>query len=135
MADLGKLLEYNTSCAPDFVQHAGIAALQGGAELTARVVAELGQARDHLVQGLNSLPGLDVKAPDGAMYVFFRLPGASDSLALCVRLVREARLGLAPGSAFGDEGEGFVRWCYSGKRELLDEGVGRLSRFLEKESV
>ena len=38
------------------------------------------------MQGLNSLPGLDVKAPDGAMYVFFRLPGASDSLALCVRL-------------------------------------------------
>jgi aspartate/methionine/tyrosine aminotransferase len=135
MADLGKLLEYNTSCAPDFVQHAGIAALQGGAELTARVVAELGQAREHLVQGLNSLPGLDVKAPDGAMYVFFRLPGALDSLALCIRLVREARLGLAPGSAFGDEGEGFVRWCYSGKRALLDEGVRRLSSFLEKEPL
>src|ERR1700730_6235149 len=107
MADLGKLLEYNTSCAPDFIQHAGIVAVREGGDIAHRVVAELGHARNHLVQGLNTLAGLDVKAPDGAMYVFFRLPAATDSLALCTRLVREAGLGLAPGSAFGDEGEGF----------------------------
>jgi aspartate/methionine/tyrosine aminotransferase len=64
------------------------------------------------------------------MYVFFRLAGAQDSLAFCKRLVREARLGLAPGSAFGPEGEGFVRWCYACDVERLDEGVERLRIFL-----
>lgn len=64
------------------------------------------------------------------MYVFFRLAGAGDSLALCKQLVREARLGLAPGSAFGEEGEGFVRWCYACDPARLDEGVRRLRGFL-----
>jgi aspartate/methionine/tyrosine aminotransferase len=58
------------------------------------------------------------------------LPGAESSLALCKRLVREAHLGLAPGSAFGAEGEGFVRWCYACDPARLDAGVERLRRFL-----
>jgi aspartate/methionine/tyrosine aminotransferase len=69
------------------------------------------------------------------MYVFFRVPGAEDSLALCKQLVREARLGLAPGSAFGDEGEGFVRWCYACDTARLDAGVERLRAFLSRGST
>ena len=128
--DLGKLIEYNTSCAPAFVQEAGIVAVRDGDAFTRDLVLRLKGARDHLVQALSALPGVDVHAPEGAMYVFFRLAGASDSLALCKRLVREARLGLAPGSAFGDEGEGFVRWCYACDPARLDEGVRRLREFL-----
>jgi aspartate/methionine/tyrosine aminotransferase len=64
------------------------------------------------------------------MYLFFSLPGASSSLELCKSLVREAGLGLAPGSAFGPEGEGFVRWCYACDPARLDAGVERLRRFL-----
>ena len=79
---------------------------------------------------LSALPGVEAHAPDGAMYVFFRLAGAADSLSLCKQLVRDARLGLAPGSAFGDEGEGFVRWCYACDVARLDEGVRRLRAFL-----
>jgi len=60
------------------------------------------------------------------MYVFFRVEEASDSLAFCKRMVREARVGLAPGSAFGDEGEGFVRWCYACDPARIDEGVRRI---------
>ena len=47
------------------------------------------------------------------MYAFFRVEGMTDSLAFCKRLVREQGLGLAPGSAFGPEGEGYVRWCFA----------------------
>ncbi len=50
------------------------------------------------------------------MYAFFRVDGVRDSVAFCRRLVREAKLGLAPGSAFGPEGEGFVRWCFAAER-------------------
>jgi aspartate/methionine/tyrosine aminotransferase len=64
------------------------------------------------------------------MYAFFRVDGLSDSLAYCKRLVHEARLGLAPGSAFGPEGEGFVRWCFASDEARLAEGVGRLARFV-----
>jgi len=130
MEDLGKLVEYNTSCAPSFVQEAGVAAVRDGEAFTQDLVRRLRGARDHLVSALTALPGVDAHAPDGAMYVFFKLAGAKDSLGLCKQLVREAHLGLAPGSAFGDEGEGFVRWCYACDVERLDEGVRRLKGFL-----
>lgn len=130
MDDLGKLIEYNTSCAPSFVQEAGIVAVREGESFTQDLIRRLRTSRDHLVGALSGLPGVEAHAPDGAMYVFFRLAGATDSLALCKRLVREAHLGLAPGSAFGDEGEGFVRWCYACDVARLDEGLRRLRAFL-----
>ncbi|GAB2881427.1 pyridoxal phosphate-dependent aminotransferase [Paraburkholderia jirisanensis] len=131
MDDLGKLVEYNTSCAPAFVQQAGVAAVRHGEAFTQQLIGELKASRDHLVQALSTLPGVDVKAPPGAMYLFFALPGAAaGSLELCKALVREVGLGLAPGSAFGPEGEGFVRWCYACDPARLDEGVARLRRFI-----
>ena len=65
------------------------------------------------------------------MYAFFRVDGVRDSLALCKRLVAEAGLGLAPGIAFGPEGEGFVRWCFAASEERLADGVARLRRSLD----
>jgi aspartate/methionine/tyrosine aminotransferase len=130
MDDLGKLVEYNTSCAPSFVQQAGIAAVRDGEAFTQSLVADLRASRDHLVNALQSIPGVEVRAPEGAMYVFFALPGADRSLELCKSLVREVGLGLAPGSAFGAEGEGFVRWCYACDPVRLDRGVERLRAFL-----
>jgi len=135
MDDLSKLVEYNTSCAPAFVQLAGVAAVQQGEQLTRQLVADLKTSRDHLVQVLSALPGVDVKAPLGAMYLFFSLPGAAQSLALCKALVREVGLGLAPGSAFGPEGEGFVRWCYACDAARLDAGVARLQQFLAQHAA
>ncbi|HTR09571.1 MAG TPA: pyridoxal phosphate-dependent aminotransferase [Paraburkholderia sp.] len=129
--DLGKLVEYNTSCAPSFVQQAGIAAVEHGEPFTRALVADLRASRDHLAAALAKLPGVDVKVPRGAMYLFFRLQGAQNSLELCKALVRDAGLGLAPGSAFGPEGEGFVRWCYACNPARLDAGVERLAGYLE----
>ncbi|RQH07602.1 pyridoxal phosphate-dependent aminotransferase [Paraburkholderia dinghuensis] len=135
MDDLGKLVEYNTSCAPSFVQQAGIAAVEHGEPFTRALVADLRASRDHLAAALAQLPGVDVKAPPGAMYLFFRLPGAQESLSLCKALVRDAGLGLAPGSAFGREGEGFVRWCYACDPARLDRGVERLAGYLKARGV
>ncbi|SDC39996.1 pyridoxal phosphate-dependent aminotransferase [Paraburkholderia lycopersici] len=129
--DLGKLIEYNTSCAPSFVQQAGIAAVEHGEPFTRALVADLRASRDHLAAALAKLPGVDVKVPRGAMYLFFRLAGAQKSLELCKALVRDVGLGLAPGSAFGPQGEGFVRWCYACDPARLDAGVERLARYLE----
>jgi aspartate/methionine/tyrosine aminotransferase len=66
------------------------------------------------------------------MYAFFRVAGVRDSLAFCKQLVREVGLGLAPGSAFGPEGEGCVRWCFAASEARLRDGVERLQRGLQK---
>jgi aspartate/methionine/tyrosine aminotransferase len=130
MPDLGKLVEYNTSCSPVFVQRAGVVALREGEPTVAATRARLRRARDRLVAALRALPGVEVAPPAGAMYAFFRIDGVTDSLAFCRRLVQQAKLGLAPGRAFGPEGEGFVRWCFAASDERLDHGTARLAHFL-----
>ena len=132
MPDLGKLIEYNTSCSPAFVQHAGLAAISQGEPTVARTRERLRRARDFLVGELRKLPGIEVAPPAGAMYAFFRVDGLADSFAFCKRLVHEARLGLAPGSAFGSEGEGYVRWCFASDEARLADGVARLARALAR---
>jgi aspartate aminotransferase len=65
------------------------------------------------------------------MYAFLRLGARSaDSLTCAKALVTEAGLGLAPGIAFGPEGEGWLRWCFAASEDLLDEGVDRLAEWL-----
>lgn len=129
--DLAKLIEFNTSCAPPFVQRAGIVALQSGEPLIAETVARLRRARDLLATQLLALPDIEVAAPPGAMYQFFCIVGRSDdSLRFAKDLVAQAGLGLAPGIAFGPEGEGYLRWCFAARESLIEEGVRRLARFL-----
>ena len=128
---MGKLVEFNTSCTSVFAQRAGIAALQHADQITPRVVAHLQQCRDTLVPLLQALPGVEVASARGGMYAFFRLPGHGDSLTTAKRLVAEAGLGLAPGNAFGDEAQGWLRWCFASKDpQRLVQGVGRLKNWL-----
>ncbi|RYF69531.1 MAG: pyridoxal phosphate-dependent aminotransferase [Comamonadaceae bacterium] len=128
---MGKLVEFNTSCVSVFTQRAGLAALQHEAEITPRVAGHLRTCRDTLVPLLQALPGVTVAPAKGGMYAFFRLQGQPDSLALAQRLVAEAGLGLAPGVAFGDEAEGWLRWCFASQDTgRLVEGVGRLKKWL-----
>jgi aspartate/methionine/tyrosine aminotransferase len=79
---------------------------------------------------LNAIPRVQAATPMGAMYAFFRVDGMTDSLAFCKKLVVDASLGLAPGVAFGPEGEGFVRWCFASSEERLADGVERLAEAL-----
>lgn len=139
MGDLGKLLEYNTSCAPGFVQQAGLAALEGGEPVLRETVAHYRAARDFLYDRLTTSAmrdaGIVAPRPDAAMYLFFGVQGEPDSVALCKRLVAEAGLGLAPGSAFGPDGEGSVRWCFANRIARLADGVERLERFLARRAA
>ncbi len=131
-ADLEKLIEFNTSCVPEFVQRGATAALTDprGEEEVAALRHGLGEARARLLAGLAALEGVSVPAADGGMYAFFRIDGFDDSMALASALVRDVGLGLAPGVAFGAEGEGYLRWCFAAQPDRIDEGVRRLTRFL-----
>lgn len=128
---VGKLLEFNTSCAPVFVQRAALAAMDLQETITPAVVAHLKNCRDTLIPMLKELPGVKTSLAQGGMYAFLRIEGHDDSLVLAKRLVAEAGLGLAPGIAFAPESEGWLRWCFASKDiTRLEEGVRRLSRWL-----
>jgi aspartate/methionine/tyrosine aminotransferase len=121
---IGKLIEFNTSCASVFTQRAAVAAIEHTGEITPRVVAHLKQCRDTLVPLLAALPGVQVAPAKGGMYAFFRLEGFDDSLEVARRLVAEAGLGLAPGNAFAPEAQGWLRWCFASK-DPQRAGAGR----------
>lgn len=139
MQGLGKLIEYNTSCAPVFIQRAGVVAIEQGEEIIKRTQTRYTAARDFLCSRLSQPffreAGLIAPVPQGAMYVFFKIQGLSDSFALCKSLVTEAGLGLAPGSAFGTEGEGAIRWCFANTCENLELGCQRLEHFLRSKNT
>ncbi|MFD0666513.1 pyridoxal phosphate-dependent aminotransferase [Ramlibacter sp. MAHUQ-53] len=128
---MGKLIEFNTSCASTFTQRGAIAAVTRADEVTPRVVAHLKACRDTLVPLLQALPQVRVAPAPGGMYAFFQLQGHPDSLATAKRLVAEAGLGLAPGSAFAPEADGWLRWCFASKDlARLGQGVERLQGWL-----
>ncbi len=126
--EVAKLIEFNTSCAPVFVQKGGLAALAQAGESVPGLVSRLMACRDTLVPRLATLPGVTVALPRGGMYAFFRVDGENNSLAFAKRLVEHHGLGLAPGSAFGDEAEGWLRWCFAARDpSRLVQGVDRLA--------
>jgi aspartate/methionine/tyrosine aminotransferase len=128
---IGKLIEFNTSCAPVFVQRAGLAALHGASDFVPGLVERLRNCRDTLLPSLAAVPRVQVASPLGGMYAFFRVDGENDSLAFAKRLVAEVGLGLAPGAAFGAEGEGWLRWCFASRDvSRLVRGVERLESAL-----
>ena len=128
--ELGKLIEYNTSCAPDFVQAAGLVAVRDGERDVLALRRDLQETRDLMLARLGAMPGVSAIPPEGGMYVFFRIAGQDNSLDLAKRLIHEAALGLAPGAAFGPEGEGWLRWCIATAPTRLEQGLSRLETWL-----
>ena len=135
---IGKLIEFNTSCAPVFIQRAGLVAIERTSEITPRIVSHLKTCRDTLVPLLQAVPGVQVMPAKGGMYAFFRLQDQArfgDSFETAKRLVVEAGLGLAPGNAFmvnpASEAQGWLRWCFASQDiARLGQGVERLERWL-----
>ena len=131
MEAIGKLIEFNTSCAPVFVQQGGLAGLGQADRFIPALVERMRVCRDTLLPRLAALPGVTVATPQGGMYAFFRVEGQDDSLAFAKRLVVESGLGLAPGAAFGDEAEGWLRWCFASRDPgRLVLGIERLAAAL-----
>jgi aspartate/methionine/tyrosine aminotransferase len=128
---LGKLIEFNTSCAPVFVQKAALTALAQSDAITPPLVHHLKTCRDTLTRCLQDIPGLEVAAAPAGMYVFFQLPGHADGILTAKRLVAQAGLGLAPGEAFGSSCAGWLRWCFASKDlDRLRQGADRLRHWL-----
>jgi aspartate/methionine/tyrosine aminotransferase len=125
-----KLGQYSTTSISTFVQHACIAALNEGDSFIRTMVDRCAEARAILVDGLSRLPGVTVAPPDGAFYLMARMGGDEPSLDFALRLLRDAKVGVAPGTAFGPEGEGLVRICFAISPALAREAVARMSSVL-----
>ena len=130
LLSLAKLTEYNIAGPATFVQHAGIVALREGEAHVARSRAAFEERRDLVYRRLSALNRIGMVKPKGAFYAFFSVEGETDSLALTKRLLHDAGVGLAPGTAFGDVGEGYLRLCFAASPALLNEAIDRLERVL-----
>jgi aspartate/methionine/tyrosine aminotransferase len=125
-----KLIQFNVSGAPTFIQHAAVAAIEEGEDFIAATVERCRRGRDLAVEHLGALPRVRLRTPEAAFYAFLQIDGLADSLSFAKRLVTEARVGIAPGAAFGLGGEGHLRLCFAASAERLVPGLERLAAAL-----
>ncbi|MDP9127586.1 MAG: pyridoxal phosphate-dependent aminotransferase [Pseudomonadota bacterium] len=125
------LNEFVVSHAPSFLQKAAETVLRDGESELLTMLTKLRHNRDFCLQALRKIPGVTVPDPDGAFYLFPRLAVAADSFAFCKRLLLEAKVGIAPGMAFGNGGEGSIRICYAAEKAIMEEAMHRITRFLQ----
>jgi aspartate/methionine/tyrosine aminotransferase len=126
------LSQYNTTSIPTFIQYACIAALEQGDEFIRTIVGRCRESRRIFCEGLAAIPGIRLQPPEGSFYLMFSVEGETDARALAVRLLREAKVGLAPGTAFGPAGQGKLRLCFAIDTALAEEAMRRLRAFFMK---
>lgn len=131
LPEIEKLVEFNTSGSPTFIQRAAVTAIRDGEPFVESFAARCRAARDVAIEGLQSCRRVSVARPEGAFYAFFRVEGIDDSLAFAKKLLQTAKVGLAPGSAFGPMGEGWLRMCFAREPAAMAEAVGRLRPVLD----
>lgn len=129
---LENLIQYSTSGVAAFMQRAGVAALERGESFVAHQIERARRGRDIVADGLLPTNRVRLVRPPGAFYAFFGVEGETDMRALALRLVDEANIGLAPGTAFGPGGERFIRMCFARGETQLVEATDRLVRWLTK---
>ncbi len=127
---LEMLTEYTNSCSFAPVQLAGVTALQEGEGFIKELVARYKAALDLLLDRFATLPRVTLPRPAAAFYAFFSVAGEPDSVAFGQRVLDEANVGLAPGLAFGPEGEGYMRLCFAVEPALLSEALDRMEPLL-----
>jgi aspartate/methionine/tyrosine aminotransferase len=130
---VNKLMVNSNSCTASMVQRAGMAALTGPQDDAARMVTEFKRRRDAFVAGLNTLPGFRCQVPQGAFYAFPNVQGTGKSSKdLAHELLYEAGVACLNGTAFGEYGDGFLRFSYANSYENLMDAVERMRKYLTR---
>ena len=123
-----KLIQISTSGVPAFIQKAGIAALSKGDQVVSDLRDRCQIGRDIVFDYLEQWPRVRCMRPKGAFYAFFSVEGMENSLEFCKTLIDKCNVGLAPGSAFGPGGEGFLRLCFASTPDKLNEAMKALGK-------
>jgi aspartate/methionine/tyrosine aminotransferase len=112
------------------VQQAGIVALRDGEPYVHELREHYAKRRTQVLKSLAAIPGVSVPDPEGAFYAFPRIAGLGDSTAFTADLLRQTGVALAPGVAFGRDGEGFVRLCFAATEQTLTEALSRIRDYM-----
>ena len=132
LSRLPKLQENMPSCLPEFVQYAGIEALKNGDEDIAMMNRQYAERRKLVLERINGIKGLSCTPPNGAFYAFVNIKETGmTSVEFCEKLLEKEGVVTAPGSAFGEQGEGYVRLSYATSMEQINRGMDRIQRFME----
>jgi aspartate/methionine/tyrosine aminotransferase len=129
---VGELIELTHSGVAPFIQYGALAALQDQA-FVERFRAYCMSGREIVGAALGALPGIEYHVPEAAFYAFVKIAGLTDSLELALRLTRKHGVAIAPGSAFGQAGEGFIRLCFAQAPPRLERAMQRLQHSLASE--
>lgn len=121
--------QYTVTCAPSFVQEAGITALRDCAEDVEIMRKEYQRRKDYMVKALNEIEGISCNNPQGAFYIFVNFKSLGmPSMEVAEYLLDSAKIALVPGAAFGSEGEGYLRVSYACSYEDLQEACVRIKK-------
>ena len=131
-ATIENLIQYSTSGVATFVQRAAVTAISEGEPLLAQQIEVAKRGREIVLESARRTNRIEMSAPDGAFYAFFRIDGINDVRQAALDLVDEANVGLAPGTAFGPGGEGYFRLCYARKSEDVAEAMRRIEAWAAK---
>jgi aspartate/methionine/tyrosine aminotransferase len=128
MADrLRDYLVSAVSCTAAFTQWAGVEALTGDQSFIPGMMDRFTRKRDRIVHGLNRVPGMHCRVPEGAFYAFVNIRETGMTSQACSEyILNECRVATVPGTAFGAAGEGYLRFSYATSLDQIDEAVERL---------
>ena len=129
---IGDLIEYNTSGTPEFLQEAGITAVRDGEDTVTNMIERCRAGRDAASCRLSAMNRVTYSPPAAAFYAFFKVDGIDNSLDFAKCLATEYKLGVAPGTAFGPSGEGWLRICFAQSTDRIDEAMNRLEHAMVK---
>jgi len=130
---MNKFHQHNTTCAPNFVQVAAIAALTQEGDEVKEMVKEYQRRRDYAVKAINAIPGISCQCPKGAFYIFINCKSLNmKSADLSAYLLENAKIALVPGDVFGPGGEGYLRMSFANSYENVVEGCERLKKAVEQ---
>ena len=129
---IDKVQQHSLTCCTSFAQKGALAALSGPQQCVTDMFNEFRKRRDYMVQRVNSTGLFECRKPSGAFYVFPRYHAKMPSLQLAERLLDQAHVGMTPGSAFGDGGEGFLRISYANSMENLEKGMDAVEEAMRK---
>ncbi|MEZ2221098.1 pyridoxal phosphate-dependent aminotransferase [Rhizobium sp. RCC_161_2] len=133
-AEIGQVMEnlvqYSTSGVAQFMQKGAVAALNEGDDFVRSNIAKATRSRDILCDALLATNRVQTLKPDGALYAFLKIDGVTDSRKTAIDIVDKTGVGLAPGTAFGQGGELFLRACFLRDPAQVEDAAERLSRYV-----
>lgn len=131
IAAMSKINAATSSCVSTVNQYAGLEALRGPQDSVSKMISAFSERRQVLVKGLREFPGFNCSMPSGAFYAFPNITGTNlTSERLAMKIVDEAHVAVVPGSAFGNQGEGYLRLAYANSVENIQEALTRMRRIL-----